>query len=75
MYSGIARLVEASDLFHVTTDLEVLTPFVHYCDIIDSFLVMFVNLQKVTVSKCDIHAMPILFICVIVLQIFSDYTF
>lgn len=42
---------------------------------IDLFLGMYANLQKVTVSKCGIHAMPILFICIIVLQIFSDYTF
>lgn len=34
---GIAHIVEAYDLFHVTTVLEVLTPFIHYCDILTHF--------------------------------------
>jgi len=37
MYSGIAHIVEMYDLFHVTTDLEVLTLFVHNCYILTHF--------------------------------------
>jgi hypothetical protein len=37
MYSGIAHTMEAYDLFYVTADLEVLTPFIHYCDILSRF--------------------------------------